>query len=138
MGSESLKKRILHCECVNIMKGRSISENGEFSRLKPFKKCPLCGNEMEKGYLNAPRGAYWSAERQTLGLILMDSVMPGELWSQDTLPAVKCKNCGIVLVDLKAPGYTPKSFLKKCVACGKEIPIASEERQYCGESQIKK
>ena len=28
-----------------------------------------------------------------------------------------------------------KAFLKKCVKCGKEIPIASEECQYCGASQ---
>ncbi len=30
---------------------------------------------------------------------------------------------------------TPKGFLKKCVECGKEIPIASEQCQYCGAKQ---
>jgi hypothetical protein len=30
---------------------------------------------------------------------------------------------------------TPKSFLKKCVNCGKEIPIASETCQYCNTKQ---
>jgi hypothetical protein len=30
---------------------------------------------------------------------------------------------------------TPKSFLKKCVKCGREIPIASEECQYCEAEQ---
>ncbi len=30
---------------------------------------------------------------------------------------------------------TPKGFLKKCVECGKEIPIASEECQYCKTKQ---
>jgi len=30
---------------------------------------------------------------------------------------------------------TPKAFLKKCVKCGKEIPIASEECQYCKAKQ---
>jgi predicted RNA-binding Zn-ribbon protein involved in translation (DUF1610 family) len=30
-----------------------------------------------------------------------------------------------------------KSFLKKCVKCGKEIPVASEECQYCGARQPK-
>ena len=29
----------------------------------------------------------------------------------------------------------PRAFLKKCVECGKEIPIASEECQYCGTKQ---
>lgn len=28
-----------------------------------------------------------------------------------------------------------RSFLKKCVNCGKDIPIASEECQYCGTKQ---
>lgn len=30
---------------------------------------------------------------------------------------------------------TPKGFLKKCVKCGREIPIASEECPYCGATQ---
>ena len=30
---------------------------------------------------------------------------------------------------------TPKSFLKKCVKCGRKIPIASEECPYCGAQQ---
>jgi rRNA maturation endonuclease Nob1 len=30
---------------------------------------------------------------------------------------------------------TPKSFLKNCVRCGREIPIASEECKYCGAHQ---
>lgn len=30
---------------------------------------------------------------------------------------------------------TSKSYLKNCVECGKEIPIASEECQYCGAEQ---
>lgn len=29
----------------------------------------------------------------------------------------------------------PRKFLKKCVKCSKEIPIASEECQYCGAKQ---
>ncbi|MGQ9507306.1 MAG: hypothetical protein ACUVTB_05540 [Candidatus Bathycorpusculaceae bacterium] len=31
--------------------------------------------------------------------------------------------------------YTQKSFLKECVECGKEIPIASENCKYCGAKQ---
>lgn len=30
---------------------------------------------------------------------------------------------------------TPRGFLKKCVDCGKEIPIASEQCQFCGARQ---
>jgi hypothetical protein len=31
--------------------------------------------------------------------------------------------------------HTPKSFLKNCAKCGKEIPIASEECPYCEAKQ---
>lgn len=30
---------------------------------------------------------------------------------------------------------TPKAFLKKCVKCNKDIPIASENCPYCGATQ---
>jgi len=33
------------------------------------------------------------------------------------------------------PGETPKSFLKKCVNCGQEIPIAELECPHCGTKQ---
>jgi len=33
--------------------------------------------------------------------------------------------------------HTPKSFLKNCTKCGKEIPIASEECPYCETKQPK-
>jgi hypothetical protein len=32
-------------------------------------------------------------------------------------------------------GKTPKSFLKKCINCGQEIPIASETCPHCGAEQ---
>ncbi len=61
--------------------------------------------------------------------------MPGALWTSDMVPGLKCENCGIAVVDYRAPGYTPKSFLKKCIKCGGDIPIASEECVYCGAKQ---
>jgi predicted RNA-binding Zn-ribbon protein involved in translation (DUF1610 family) len=36
-----------------------------------------------------------------------------------------------------APDATPNAFLKKCVNCGKQIPIASEQCQYCKSKQPK-
>jgi ribosomal protein L32 len=49
-----------------------------------------------------------------------------------------CPSCGEVR--FSADEQTKRSllgtaFLKKCVKCGKEIPIASEECQYCGTKQ---
>jgi RsiW-degrading membrane proteinase PrsW (M82 family) len=31
---------------------------------------------------------------------------------------------------------TPKTFMRKCVECGNEIPIASEECPSCGSKQL--
>jgi len=38
------------------------------------------------------------------------------------------------VVEAKAQ-VTPKSFLKRCVKCGEEIPIASEQCPVCGQKQ---
>jgi hypothetical protein len=32
-------------------------------------------------------------------------------------------------------GKTPKGFLKKCVRCSRDIPVASEQCSYCGAKQ---
>lgn len=32
-------------------------------------------------------------------------------------------------------GETPKSFLKKCIKCAREIPIASEQCPFCEQTQ---
>lgn len=37
---------------------------------------------------------------------------------------------------LKGAKVPPKAFLKKCPKCGREIPIASEECQYCKKKQL--
>lgn len=49
-----------------------------------------------------------------------------------------CPSCGEIrfLVDEKTKRFLlRKQFLKKCVKCTKEIPLASEECQYCGAKQ---
>ena len=58
-----------------------------------------------------------------------------------SLDVYLCPKCGLIelFANEKAKQYllkkTPKSFLKKCVKCGKEIPIASEKCPYCGVNQ---
>ena len=115
-----------------------MSNTEEFSRLSPVKQCPICGGKLDKGYYHAPRGVYWSDKTHRAGMIALDYVMPGALWISDIIPALKCEKCGIAISDLRSSTYTPKSFLKKCIKCAKEIPIASEECQYCGIKQSQK
>jgi len=58
-----------------------------------------------------------------------------------SLDVYVCPKCGEVRLfsDEKAKQsllrLTPKTFLKKCIGCGKDIPIASEECPYCGKRQ---
>ena len=110
-----------------------MSSDEDYARLSAIAKCPICGGKLEKGYLNTPR--YWTNERQPPSTIASDYFMRDHLWTADVAPALKCENCGITISDLRAPGFTPKGFQKKCVECGKDIPIASEECQYCGAKQ---
>lgn len=60
---------------------------------------------------------------------------------QETLPVnvYICPKCG--KIELKAAEQTRvlllgRKGLKKCVKCGERIPLASEECQYCGATQI--
>ena len=109
-----------------------------FANLGGLENCPVCGGKLSEGFLSAPRGVYWSAIRQSnLATAALDWLMiPGPLVSSESFPALKCDRCGIVIVDLKGlPPYTPKSFLKKCVKCGKEIPLAAEQCDFCGAEQ---
>jgi len=116
-----------------------MNENEEFSKLVSILRCPACGGELQKGYLSAPRGIYWSTEKHGLGSMFVDYMMPriSSFVTLENLPGLKCEKCGIVIVDFMQIGATPKAFLKECVKCGKEIPIASEECPYCGGKQRK-
>ena len=62
----------------------------------------------------------------------------GDIWGDDIIPYY-CENCGYIELYKEMKGTRKISrdnaFLKKCVKCGKEIPIASEECQYCGAKQ---
>ena len=97
-----------------------MSENEEFSKLSSIKKCPKCGGKLVKGYFTIPRG---------VGVMGFDTY--------DNAPALRCERCGIAILDygVVTRAHTPKSFLKKCVKCGREIPLASEECPYCGTKQ---
>jgi len=117
-----------------------MNEDEEFSMLSSVKKCPVCGGWLEKGYFNAPRGISWDTVKHKLSAVTMDFMMPriSSAIEVKNIPALRCEKCEIAILDYSSAGGTPKSFLKKCVECGKEIPIASEECSYCGAKQREK
>lgn len=99
-------------------------------------KCPSCGVEMQLAQqlrfrIGGTRGE-WK-------LIVGNWAELGE----ELLPLniYVCSQCGRIdlFADEKTRRYllklTPLSFLKKCVKCGKQIPVASEECPHCGVKQ---
>jgi len=99
-------------------------------------KCSVCGVEM---HLAQKLSFRIGGTRGEWKLLVGEWAELGE----ELLPlyVCVCPQCGRIelFADEKTKGYllkiTPPSFLKKCVGCGKQIPIASEECQYCGAKQ---
>ena len=92
------------------------------------KKCPKCGGEMvEADRLVAHTRVLAGVSLAKKGDLVGDKIIP-----------YYCGKCGYIefykkLKPTEPP--QPQGFSKKCVKCGKEIPIASEECQYCGTKQ---
>lgn len=108
-----------------------MGEEDEFSKLASIGKCPICGGELERGYVGAREGIIWdSSKRRHLDVML---------WRFSTftsnIPALRCEHCDIAIFDYGYDARTPRSFFKKCVKCGKGIPLASEKCKYCGAKQ---
>jgi len=108
-----------------------MSEEEEYSKLISISKCPICSGELTKGYVGAYGGdIFWGLNKE-------DFFLPGGRFYKVPMriPALRCDQCRITIFDYGYDWRTPRSFLKKCVQCGKEIPIAEEECQYCGTKQ---
>lgn len=100
-------------------------------------KCHNCGMEMQSlgtiPFRIGGAGGFFSS---------MSSI--GEdILSLDVYVCPKCKGVEFFgtqdtqkrYEDLQRQGEISRSFLKRCVKCGKSIPLASEECQFCGARQ---
>lgn len=125
-------------ERLNKHQNQFSEKEVEFSRLLSVKECPNCGGKLEKGYFISPRGMYWDTKKHEKGAMIVDYMMPrvSSVFTLENAPALRCEKCGVAIIDTRKIGQTPRSFLKKCVKCGKDIPIASEECYYCGAKQL--
>ncbi|MEM3622711.1 MAG: PF20097 family protein [Candidatus Bathyarchaeia archaeon] len=105
----------------------------EFSKLISIKKCPICGGELDRGYIFSSSTIRWDLEKPKFSWVwTFRDIVP--FWNA---PALRCKQCEIVIFDWEeyVSSTTPKSFMKKCVKCGNEIPIAELQCPYCGSKQ---
>ncbi|NWG11174.1 hypothetical protein HXY33_05430 [Candidatus Bathyarchaeota archaeon] len=102
---------------------------------RKVKKCPKCRGEMEKGYIITP-AIRWSKEKHMHVALGQELVVPWGL-KLANVEAYRCKKCRLVLFHYPIPKaeITPDSFLKKCIKCNEEIPIASEYCSFCGAKQ---
>jgi len=99
--------------------------------LSEVKKCPKCGGEMvEAGRLVAHTRVLTDVSLAKKGDVIGDRIIP-----------YYCRTCGYIefYKEMKSDELSQEQgFLKKCVECGKQIPIASEECQCCGAEQKRK
>ena len=68
----------------------------EVSSVNSVKKCPICGGELERGYVIAYKWLWWDTERHTF--------RGGELLSKNpawntNFPALRCRKCHIIAFD---------------------------------------
>jgi predicted RNA-binding Zn-ribbon protein involved in translation (DUF1610 family) len=97
------------------------------------RKCYSCGKEMHFAQRIPFRikgtGGLWK-------LIVGEWTELGE--EMLNFDVYVCPSCGEVRSyadEITRRSLLGKTFMKKCIKCGKEIPIASEECQYCGTKQ---
>lgn len=68
-------------------------------------KCPYCDSEMERGFLQGPKGVFWSDKARRLDFypreLRGDIVIAGEWERSSGDDAWLCRKCGKLVVDVK-------------------------------------
>jgi len=99
--------------------------------MSEVKKCVRCGGELiEEGRLIARTRVLAGVSLAQKGDIVGDRIIP-----------YYCRECGYIefYKEMKlGEQASALGFLKRCVKCSRQIPIASEECQYCGAKQKQK
>lgn len=89
-----------------------------FLKLKSEGKCPICSGELNTVYIPSFKG-----------IVGLKPYLVGNT------PALKCEHCRIAIFSYEET-MTVGHFMRRCVKCNKEIPLASENCQHCGASQL--
>jgi uncharacterized protein with PIN domain len=81
-----------------------MSENRDFAELFAIRRCPICGGELEKGYI-ASKGMVWDTVKQ--GLIThskenQEILTPTFAWSITNFPTLRCRNCNILIFKIQS------------------------------------
>jgi hypothetical protein len=66
--------------------------------MSEVKKCPKCGEEMEVGFMHAPRGIFWDTEEEWH--IYTSETLIGRafwIWTKLRTLAQRCRQCQLVI-----------------------------------------
>ena len=124
-----------------------MGENDEFTKLASIGKCPICGGEIERGYVGEVKNcSHCGVEMEDYKVHRFRIGGKGGEWAfivgdiaeiEEEPLAIHvyiCPRCG--KMELFANEQTMKILLsrqglKKCVKCDKKIPLASEICPQC-------
>ncbi len=78
-----------------------MSEIGkeELGRLDSIKKCPLCGEKLEKGYVISSGFIRWDTKKHKFLAAAGELLCPTFSLTLPNLPSLRCKQCSIVIFD---------------------------------------
>ena len=74
-----------------------MDEKQEFSRITSIKKCPICEGKIDEGYIVG--GVSWDTKKHKYDIGNAKRLVPYLSWTVPNLPALKCKQCKIVIFD---------------------------------------
>jgi len=75
-----------------------MNEDFQSSVLVSVSKCPSCGGELEKGYAFTEQIAFDTQKKRFFRLSRKYILTKNPTWGL-TLPALRCDNCNIVIID---------------------------------------
>jgi len=62
--------------------------------------CPLCGQEMEFGFVHSKKQIMWSEDPKARLYDLYDEILiPMAIRKSNKVPGLRCKNCKVVLFE---------------------------------------
>lgn len=81
-----------------------MTEKEGLSKLTSIEKCPTCGGELDKGYIHMPRGIYWDTQKHNWHVYTSETIISMWAWTLPKAPALRCKQCRIVIFDYEKEG----------------------------------
>jgi hypothetical protein len=72
-------------------------QKDEFSKLSLVAKCPVCGGDLDRGYMIFANNVYSDTKKQQW-LGKGETLVPMELGVNNT-PALRCGSCRVVIFD---------------------------------------